>query len=166
MTYRPLPRNLHNTNTLYNHPTYQNLLCALERHERQRSYCRHDLAHFLDVARIATMMCSEATLEVSTDLIYTTALLHDIGRVEEHATGTPHHLAGVLLAKDLLVDLDFSDDEKATILGAIENHRLDTATGFSDTFRKADKASRPCFRCPSQETCHWPDDKKNLTISY
>lgn len=157
---------LPNANLIYDHPVYASLLDRLEATEKVRIFCKHDLAHFLDVARIATILCHERNFSVSRDLIYTTALLHDIGRFAENEEGTPHDLASVAVAKELLPLTDFSDEEIDRILEAISDHRKKEAEGFSGIFREADKASRACFRCPARAQCNWPDSKKNLAIYY
>ena len=43
--------------------------------------------HFLDVARIATLMAADEGLARDRDLLYAAALLHDIGRVEQYKRG-------------------------------------------------------------------------------
>ena len=68
----------------------------------------------------------ERNLDCSRELIYCTALLHDIGRAEQYTNGTPHDEAGVTIAGQILADLNFSESEKAQILTAIGEHRSST----------------------------------------
>ena len=159
-------RALPNANRLFSHPDYRDYLKRTEICEKERSFCRHDLEHFIDVARIANLMALEEGLVLSADLIYTTALLHDIGRFVEYADGTPHELASAKLAETLLADLDFSAADQKIILSAIKNHRNKTATGFDGIFYRADKASRACYGCPAESECRWPAEKKNFDILY
>ena len=159
-------RSLPNTNRLFTHPTYQSYLKRTEDHEKQRRFCRHDLQHFIDVARIANLMTQEAGLTLPADLIYTTALLHDIGRFMEYEEGISHEIASKKLAETLLPFLDFTSEEQQTILSAIENHRNKSAEGFDAIFYKADKASRACFGCPAEPECRWSREKKNFEILY
>ncbi|MDO4289386.1 MAG: HD domain-containing protein [Eubacterium sp.] len=161
-----MSRSLPNTNQLFSDPEYQHFLKKTEACEKNRPFCRHDLKHFIDVARIANLLALEEGLSVSADLIYTTALLHDIGRFEEYEKGTPHELASRDLAKKLLPALNFTEAEQAAILSAIENHRNPQATGFDAVFYRADKASRACYDCPAEPECRWSDEKKNFKLSY
>lgn len=71
---------------------YQNLLSEIEDLEKERVYCKHDLAHFMDVARIASLIWIEegSSVELNKDIIYAAALLHDIGRVIEYNEGISH----------------------------------------------------------------------------
>lgn len=91
------------TNRLLNLPEYQDYLQRIEVHEKDRRLCRHNLAHFLDVARIAAVIANEEGLSLNRDLIYTTALLHDIGRFVQYENGTPTN--GLLT----ILPLAFSD---------------------------------------------------------
>ena len=66
-------------NQIWNHPIYQNELNKLQLLETDREFCRHTPEHFLDVARLAYIRALEENAPVSKELIYCTALLHDIG---------------------------------------------------------------------------------------
>lgn len=156
-----------NTNKIFFSEKYQKILKELNYLEKDRIFCKHDLNHFLSVARISYILTLEAGLDISKDLIYTTALLHDIGRVSEYKTGREHDQASFELAKEFLIESDFNKDDKTLILGAIGNHRQDKGgDDFSAIFYKADKLSRPCLVCPAQQKCNWPKKKMNLEISY
>jgi len=152
------------TNKIFANERYQSIISRIKNHETSRIFCRHDMAHFLDVARIATILCQLEKVEMPIDLIYTTALLHDIGRSEEIEKGTPHEVASVALAGDFLALTDFSEEQKVQIVDAIANHRNKNATGFNRLFYIADKASRPCYACPAEGQCNWDQHKKNMTI--
>lgn len=81
-------------NQIWNHPLYQNELNKLQLLETDREFCRHTPEHFLDVARLAYIRALEENAPVSKELIYCTALLHDIGRARQYEDGTPHDEAG------------------------------------------------------------------------
>ena len=49
----------------------------------------------------------ERGLNCSRELIYCTALLHDIGRIRQYMDGTPHDEAGVQIAEQILSILLF-----------------------------------------------------------
>ena len=154
------------TNRLLNLPEYQDYLQRIEAHEKDRRLCRHNLAHFLDVARIATVIANEDGLSLNRDLIYTTALLHDIGRFVQYENGTPHERASHDLAVGLLRHLDFSSEDQSVILEAILSHRTANTQGFNAVFYQADKKSRACYGCAAQEECNLNNEKKNLEITY
>jgi len=157
---------LKNTNLLYQNKAFQAYLEKIKNCEIKRQFCRHDIAHFLAVARIATIKTIEAGFNFSRDLIYTTALLHDIGRFVQYQDKTPHEIASYQLAISLLESLDYTDDENKLILDAIRNHRNPEAQGFSRIVYESDKLSRTCFSCPVEKECDWSSEKKNLTIVY
>ena len=99
-------------NAIWQHPLYQQNLKDLIHLEADRIFCRHTPEHFLDVARLAYIFALERGLNCSRELIYGTALLHDIGRVRQYMDGTPHDEAGVQIAEQILSDLAFSSAEK------------------------------------------------------
>lgn len=158
--------NLTQTNRLLKNPDYIACINRLAELEAQRIYCCHTLAHFLDVARIAMLLCHESGLSLNPDLIYTTALLHDIGRLKEYEDGTPHHEASCAMARDFLASLDFTPSEKETILSAIASHRKGGSGSLEQVIYKADKLSRSCFACNASDTCKWSNDKKNMELNY
>lgn len=75
---------------IWEHPLYQQNLKELTRLEADRIFCRHTPEHFLDVARLAYIFSLERGISCPRELIYCTALLHDIGRAEQYTVGTPH----------------------------------------------------------------------------
>ena len=157
---------MENTNRIYHSPAYAQYLKQLERLEANRVFCHHDLAHFLSVGRIAYILSLEQGLSVSKDLLYTAALLHDLGRVDQYEKGIPHDEASVEIAKEFLKLCDFSYEEKQRILRLIGGHRHMSDDPLEALFYQADKLSRPCFFCPAQQDCHWPEERKNITLRY
>ena len=153
---------------IWQHPLYQKHLNALTRLESNRIFCRHTPEHFLDVARLAYIFALERNLDCSRELIYCTALLHDIGRAEQYTVGTPHDEAGARIAETILSDLDFSSEEKEAILSTIREHRSssDEVPVLSQLIYEADKKSRNCFLCVAEPECYWSPQKKNMTIQY
>ena len=154
--------------SIWQHPLYQKHLTALTRLEADRIFCRHTPEHFLDVARLAYIFALERGLDCSRELIYCTALLHDIGRAEQYTTGTPHDEAGVSIAGQILSDLNFTEEEKSQILNAIGEHRSSKGNLplLSQLIYEADKKSRMCFLCPAEKECYWDLSKKNMSIQY
>ena len=93
------------------------------------------------------------------------ALLHDIGRLQQYLTGEDHAAAGMRTAQEILRDTAFSASEQQAILQAVSKHRRgDTAQMLGRILCEADDASRMCFACAAQDTCYWPEHRKNNTI--
>lgn len=156
-----------NTNLILNSDIVQQKLERLRKLEDERIYCRHNLRHFFDVARICYILCLENGLSVNKDLIYTTAILHDLGREEQMTDGTSHEISSVAFAEQCLAWTDFDEEEKNLILQAIAHHRTkDEQISFTSLFYKADKLSRDCFNCKAYELCYWSDEKKNNEVKY
>lgn len=143
-------------------------LRKIENLEKHREFCKHDMQHFLDVARLMYIMNLENTLNFPKYIIYTTALLHDIGRGEEYENGTAHNIASVHIAKKILQECKYDINEIDEILEAIGNHRINTGSFnvLSDLLYKCDKLSRNCIHCGAIDKCKWPGDKRNLKITY
>lgn len=151
------------------HAKYQKYLKKNKKEEKKRIFCKHDMVHFLDVARIGWIINLEKNLQIDKELIYGAALLHDIGRHLQYTEGTPHEEASALLAPAILKDCGFSEEETAVIVEAISRHRDKTAAeeeNLNGVLYLADKASRPCFACEAEKLCDWKKDKKNKTIKY
>lgn len=145
---------------------YKEILNTLEFLEKDRVFCKHNIEHFLDVARIAYIKVLEDRLDYSKEIIYAIALLHDIGRVLEYNEGIPHHEGSVILAKEILSETSYDDKEKEIIISAIENHRSIDDNVLNKIIYVSDKISRNCFSCKSEKECYWSTEKKNLKIKY
>ncbi|MGM9640460.1 MAG: HD domain-containing protein [Faecousia sp.] len=148
---------------LQQHPLFRQLYDALQKAEESRPFCRHNMEHFLAVARLMRIYNLEEGAGLSRDLLYGAALLHDLGRAEP---GTSHEIAGAEIAGNILPDCGFEPEEIEEIREAILGHRspaLSKSTLRTYLYR-ADKASRNCFCCPAREECNWPREKMNLWI--
>lgn len=122
--------------------------------EKNRIYCKHNMRHMVDVARIAYIIILEHNLKISKQIIYVTALLHDIGRWRQYLYNEDHALASAEIASEILKTSNFSDDIE-TITLAIKEHSkvLERRGKLSAVLYKADKLSRLCFMCNAQNTC-------------
>ena len=152
---------------IQNHPLFISNLKKLQELEADRVFCRHTMEHFLDVARLMYIYTLTEQTGLSRDQIYGAALLHDLGRVMQIEKGTPHDLASVLLAGEILPDCGYRDSEVKEIQDAIGHHRLKEAgegSLLSLYLQKADKESRICFLCPVREECNWPEYRKNSVL--
>ena len=139
-------------NAICGHPLYLSKMNTIRRAEAGRIYCRHDMQHLLDVARLMYIRVLEgegdgsfpASREkgnekgsffvsqeagkgnepvLSKELIYAAALLHDIGRADQYENGTPHDVAGAEIARSILKDCGFDPEEISMITEAISGHR-------------------------------------------
>lgn len=137
--------------------------------EADRCFCRHDMAHFLDVARIGEIINLEEDLKIPRELMYAAALLHDIGKHRQYTEGIPHEQAGAAAAPEILFDCGFDEKETAVITDAVLQHRngdVACERNLRGLLYRADKASRPCFACEASEECNWKGSKKNREILY
>ena len=149
------------------HPVYIDHAKRIERAEAERRFCRHQIDHLLDVARIAYIRLLERRMPFRKETVYAAALLHDIGKAEQYETGEPHEVAGARVAAQILTEVEgFSALEKTAIVAAVAQHRRydENASPLGKLLFEADKASRPCFACPARKECDWPDEQKNAGV--
>lgn len=153
-------------NRILKNEYYQDQLHRLCELEKDRIFCRHNMEHFLNVARIAMILCGQKRIRLNADIIYSAALLHDIGRIQEYTDGIEHDIASQTTAAEILDSIDCPREISEKIISLIAGHRK---TGLQpDTpeaiFSKADKLSRNCFECDARSQCKWQKDKMNLEI--
>lgn len=154
-------------NKIYNSSIYRRELVYIGEDEKNRIYCKHDIEHFLDVARIAYIMNLEKGMNYDKDVIYAVALLHDIGRHKEYQEGVNHHQASADIAKEILRKAGYTRKESKVIIDAILNHRNENNDNqLNELMYTADKMSRKCFCCNAIESCKWSNSKKNQGIYY
>lgn len=150
-------------------PEYGQYLEENRCREVNRRYCRHDLQHMIDVARITYLLFLEtgdlnsfmeqyelAQLATAREIIYATGILHDIGRWQEYDTDEDHALIGARLAPALLYRAGFSNAEVQMICRAVKAHRQagDGAGILGRHLSRADDLSRLCASCLAREDCH------------
>ena len=155
--------------SIQNNPDYRERYIKLQDAEKNRIFCKHTMEHFLDVARLMYIFCLEDGENIRKDVIYATALLHDLGRYDQIAYGIPHNVAGVEIAKNILEKCGFTEDEIQSIQKAIASHREPNDSTHDPLARylyRADKMSRNCFSCVVRTECNWSDEKKNEWIVY
>ncbi len=152
---------------ILNNDSYRCYVNYIEKMEMDRSFCRHGMEHSLDVARIAYIINLEKNMGIDKELIYATALLHDIGRAAEYKDGSPHHKAGADIAGNILTEAGFSEADRECICDAIACHKKELDDGgIAGLLYKADKLSRRCFDCGAYDGCYWDDSMKNKAITY
>ncbi len=147
---------------------YKEHIEKIENLEKTRIYCKHHITHFMDVARIAYILNLEEKSSIDKEIIYATALLHDIGRWVEYERGTDHALASKELAYEILKDCGFNNEESIVICQAIGHHRMQEnhPTTLSWYLYRADKLSRPCISCESIGTCRKFNNGKAPVVVY
>lgn len=151
------------------HDLFIECLSKNETAEKDRIFCRHNMTHFLDVARIGRIINAEEGLGIDVELIYAAALLHDIGKHLQYAEGVPHELASARLASGILADCGFERKETDVIIDAIRVHRDENSANEKNLrgiLYRSDKLSRACFCCPAEGRCNWKDGKRNLKLDY
>lgn len=147
------------------HPRYKEYMRRNTELERERRFCRHDMTHFLDTARIGYILILENGLDIKKEIIYAAALVHDIARCEE-TEKISHDEASARFAEAVLPECGFTAEETAQIAAAVRSHRV--AKGECRTLGgvlyTADKLSRRCFMCDAYGECNWSSEKRNDDI--
>ena len=160
--------NMARVNEILKNSNYIGWLIANGQAEQEREFCHHDLSHALNVARIAYSLWLEAGGNpVAKDIVYSAALLHDIGRWLEYADEsgeTDHAIESAKLAHGILLEVGYHPDVVSEIEKAIANHRNPYSEGLSLVIYQADKLSRECFFCAALDKCK--REKKNINIIY
>ena len=169
-------KNLNRHKRILEDERYLKCLSDIEELERNRIFCKHNLSHFISVARIATIIWLEegGGNNLKRDIIYAAGLLHDIGRAEEYTKGTPHEEAGAIIAGEILQGSGYEDKEIEMITRAISSHRIKDDNVKEDRdidylgqiISRADKLSRECFACSASDMCKWSKEKKNKSLEY
>ncbi len=159
--------------------------------EKDRLYCKHDVAHFQKVGKIMYNLAKFVDLTDSQDLqdlCFTIGLLHDMGRYEEYTNGISHDKA-LSFSREILLHYNCSLDYIENICKVISNHRgriaiadmenvLNSIDVKRDDFWEimiillqiADQLSRSCDTCVVVDKCKWREEEKcklenmNLTI--
>ena len=110
-------------NNILKNENFRDILSKINSAEKDRIYCNHGIDHLLDVARSAYILNLENGLNIPKEIIYGTALLHDIGRYEQYKNGINHHKAGGEIAKKILCECGFASDEIEYMVEAVRAHR-------------------------------------------
>lgn len=82
----------------------------------------HTYDHSLRVLRIAFRIGHEEGADLR--VLSAAALLHDIGRVRERETGTSHAVLSGQMARPVLEEAGYADDEVSLVVDAIRTHRF------------------------------------------
>lgn len=152
-------------NKVLHNELYQKTMREISELEKDRIFCKHDIEHLLNAARIMIIEVLEKNININREIIYITALLHDIGRAEEYVNNEPHSIAGIRVANEILYQCGVSYENKNMILTAISSHNNHEKTNeLGKILKTADKLSRNCYLCSAYSQCKWSDEKKNKNI--
>lgn len=152
-------------NKILHHPLFRSTLQQIQGLEAERIFCLHNLDHVLSVARIMLLCAREEGIGIEQELLYATALLHDLGRAYQTERGANHAQLGLSLAQEILTECSFTEKEREYMVTAIANHnRAEASDSLSLLLQKADKLSRNCFLCPAYQECYWPELQKNQGV--
>lgn len=156
-------------NFILHHEVFQQCRAEIEKEEYGRIFCRHDMSHLLDVARLMMILNEKEKLHIDEEIIYATALLHDVGRHLQYRYGIGHEISSYLIAVKILKDCGLKRQEQRCILSAILTHRdkkVSREKNLNGLLYRADKMSRTCFCCKAEKLCNWPPHKKNMIMKY
>lgn len=167
--------NLYKGNAILHNAKFNKGIEKINQQERERIFCKHGIEHLLDVARMMYIRYLEDLTEnslnnstmnnINKEIIYATALLHDIGRAEEYEIHKrPHAAASVDMAKEILIEAGFCAEERTLICNAIANHNNIATDKLSYLLQEADQLSRNCLRCKAIDECNWVEERKNKEI--
>jgi uncharacterized protein len=150
---------------ILNHKEFISRVKQINILEANRKFCLHGFQHYMDTARITYILLLEnnehekilpgkTKLEIK-EVVYAAGLLHDLGRVEQYHNGIDHALTGAKVAKAILTDAGFSDQEIKIITKAISEHREYSKNNslFGQRLYQADKLSRDCHNCGVFDEC-------------
>ncbi|MCD8130420.1 MAG: HD domain-containing protein [Lachnospiraceae bacterium] len=156
-------------NQIFHHPKFREYVSMNAKCEWRRELCRHNLSHFMDVARIGYILNMEEDDGFSKDIIYGAALLHDIGRFVQYTEHRPHAEVSAELAPEILADCGYSEEESGMIVSAIATHSDKSLVGertLNGLLARADQMSRACYGCAATEKCDWSEERKNGRIEW
>lgn len=154
---------------IMNDPFFQQCMEKNTAKEVERKFCKHDLQHMIDVARITYILVLEhgdfrefvqehglSSRQAAKELIYAAGLLHDIARWREFEAGEDHAMVGADYAQQVLRRCDFSPDEIKIIARAIREHRVvgENMSRLGEHLYRADNLSRACSQCNVKDLCY------------
>lgn len=156
-------------NQILKHPLFQTYMQANQEKEENRIFCRHNMSHIMDVARIAYILNIEESYGFSKELIYASALLHDIGRHVQYETKEKHAFVSARLAPEILIDCGFDEQDIQKITDAIYTHsdkNLIHERTLNGLLARADQLSRACYSCQASDSCDWSEARKNKIMQW
>ncbi len=153
---------------ILNHPQFKKYMELNSKAEKDRKFCLHDTQHVMDVARVAYIISLENKYDLDKEIIYITALLHDIAKWKQYSQKADHATEGAVLAREILEDLNIDKGDTEMILNAIAMHRKKEghSTPLSKVLYEGDKSCRQCVSCSMVEECNWYANGKIPVLYY
>lgn len=152
---------------ILNHKYYIECMEKIKKYERERIYCLHDFAHSMDTARIMYIKSLEDSIKIKKEIIYASAILHDVGRVGQYEGNIPHDTAACEISKKILPECGFDEEECEMIVRAISEHReVYERSPLGELLYFGDNKSRMCMQCIARPTCKWKEDEMNMEVEY
>lgn len=151
-------------NQILCHPLFIKYMNKNADMELDRIFCKHNLEHVKEVARISVILANKEALPLVEDVVLAAAYLHDIGRHVQYETGEKHAIVSAKMAPEILVDCGYSEAEIGAIVDAIETHSdkgLVEEQSLRGVLAKADLCSRNCAACKARALCNWSEEEKN-----
>lgn len=158
-----IPADMERVKKITEHSQFKKAMEMIRVLEEKRKFCRHDISHLLDVARIAYIENLESSAGFDKDVIYGAGLLHDVGKYLQYTEGIGHHISSERLARIILTDAGYESFEIEEICQAIRTHRCREKAQESilgSLIYRADKISRACYVCDTADECDWSEEKK------
>ncbi|MGN1126752.1 MAG: HD domain-containing protein, partial [Ruminococcus sp.] len=109
-------------NKILNNRLFKDCMQEIDCAEKERIFCCHGIEHLLSVARIMWINALENNMGIDKEMIYATALLHDIGRARAYHLNTDHAIESGKIAHQILSELNFEKDKIDKIIYAIVHH--------------------------------------------
>ena len=106
------------------------------------------------------------------DELYVCALLHDIGRSAQYETGIHHSETGLIIAKEILTDVQCPQEWVNEILNVLAGHHgrskkpKASEMDLGYYIGKADHDCRLCFFCEAKDSCKWGLEDRNTTVEW
>ena len=104
------------------HPQYKACCETITDYEADRTYCRHDMEHFLRVGQIAILLAKENGLSIDAEEIMLAALFHDLGRALQYQNGISHAESSAILAEEILLSIGYDPAKTDRICAAVKCH--------------------------------------------
>ena len=157
---------------------YIDKLNTIDNIESNRCYCKHNITHSREVARILSDLSKERELDNYDELSMIMGYLHDIGRADDYEG--MHNECSSEFARVLLEEYGLDEDSINLICYAIDNHSgrmpIDdiykciqentVEDRIEDTWAKllriADQLSRDCYKCEVASTCRWLPEERTI----
>ena len=153
-------------NKILKNSLFRSCMQEIDEAEKERIFCGHGIEHLLSVARIMHINALENNIDINKEIIYASALLHDIGRARAYRLHTDHAAESAEIAGQILEACGFEKAETDEIIYAVLHHNdSKKSSELCALLRTADKLSRNCFACKAYEECYWSENKKNEGVT-